>query len=241
VGRTETLKSLEIVLESFLERAVNLKQDRLRILDGINRLDDLAKSIQTADAERQLSLTDRIGEWFAEHRKWAADPKLRPAERNRINSILGEIKHSLEAKGHATPATHKITSEIDRWDRTAAPAASAPATSPETGRQKIVLRRGQEKAAPAKRYQPKPDSIIQFYDVLRRVNNLYRDSVRNSEHLMTVLDDSLKAAQVQRNPDALMLSAMIIYFLKQNDYLVAPFVKRLKEAEQLQKQEGPNA
>jgi hypothetical protein len=241
VGRIETLKSLEIVLESFLERAVSLKQDRLRILDGINRLDDLAKGIQSADTERQLSLTDRIGEWFAEHRKWSQDPKLRPAELNRINHILGEIKHSLEATGNATPATQKITSEIDRWGRAATPAKKTPAASTETGHQKIVLRRGEEKAAPAKRYQPKPDSIIQFYDVLRRVNNLYRDSVRNSEHLMTVLDDALKAAKVQRNPDALMLSAMIIYFLQHNGYLVKPFVKRLKEAEELQKQEAPDA
>ena len=108
---------MEIVLESFLERAVARKQDRLRVLDGINRLDDLARGMMAADTERQAGLTDRIGEWFAEHRNWVQDPQLRTAERNRIGRILGEIKESMEAKGHATPASEKIGSEIERWQR----------------------------------------------------------------------------------------------------------------------------
>ena len=240
MSRTDTLKSMEIVLESFLERAVARKQDRLRVLDGINRLDDLARGMMAADTERQAGLTDRIGEWFAEHRNWVQDPQLRTAERNRIGRILGEIKESMEAKGHATPASEKIGSEIERWQR-AIPAPTPAASHPSSGGQRLVLRRGPETSAPAPSPESKPDSIVQFYDVLRRITNRFRDSVRDSKHIMSILDDSLTAAVTQRNEDALMLSALIIYHLKQHGYLVEPFVKRLKEAEKIQQREGMHA
>jgi len=241
VSRTDTLRSLEIVLESFLERAVACKQDRLKVLDGINRLDDLARGIKAAGLERQISLTDRIGEWFAEHRDWAGSPQLRPAERNRIGRILGEIRESMEAKGHDTPAAQKIATEIDRWQSTTlAPAPSPTARASSRGR-KLVLRRGPETPEPAPQVATPPDSIKQFDDILVRITNRFRDSAPQAQHIMTVLDDSLTAAIVQRNQDALMLSAMIIYHLKQHGYLVEPFVKRLKEAERVQKQEAGRA
>jgi len=241
VSKTDTLRSLEIVLESFLERAVARKQDRLRVLDGINRLDDLARGMQGADVDRQVGLTDRIGEWFAEHRNWVQDPRLRPAERNRIGRILDEIRESMEAKGHATPATQKISSEIERWQRSVAASASSAIEGASSRGQRLVLRRGPETSEPAETSEPQPDSIVQFYDVLRRITNRFRDSVRDSRHIMSILDDSLTAAVSQRNHDALMLSALIIYHLKQHGYLVGPFVKRLKEAERLHRQEAQRA
>ena len=239
MSRTETLKSLEIVLESFLERAVRLREDRIRVLDGINRLDDIARGFRGAENAARPDLTDRIGHWFAEHQGWLDDPKLRPAERNRIQQMLGEIGTTIESSGDTTPAVQKIASEIDRWRRPAATAPSAE-TAPGTGR-KIILRRSPESAEPAKSEEPEADSITLFFDALRKVTNRFRDSIRSSKHLMSVLDDNLKAAQLQRNPDALLLSAVIIYHLKQRGYLVEPFVKRLKEAEQLQKETASRA
>ena len=241
MSKTDTLRSLEIVLESFLERAVARKQDRLKVLDGINRLDDLARGIRAAGPERQINLTDRIGDWFAEHREWAKNPKLRPAERNRIGRILGEIKDSMEANGHDTPAAQKITTEIDRWQRTTTASAPSPTASAPSRGQRLVLRRGPETSEPAPAAAAPPDSIKQFDDMLLRLTNRFRDSAPQAQHIMTVLDDNLTAAIVQRNHDALMLAAMIIYHLKQHGYLVEPFVKRLKEAERVQKQEAGRA
>jgi hypothetical protein len=58
---------------------------------------------------------------------------------------------------------------------------------------------------------------------------------------MSVLGDALNSAVLQKNRQALLLSALIIYYLKQNGYMVEPFVKRLKEAEHLQKGVGHGA
>ena len=47
--RIQTLKALEVVLESFLSRAVALKEERLQVLEGINRLDDIARGVHLGD------------------------------------------------------------------------------------------------------------------------------------------------------------------------------------------------
>jgi len=75
------------------------------------------------------------------------------------------------------------------------------------------------------------DSIGGFSHLLEKVTNLFRDASGNKKHIMSILDDTLKSASLQRNRDALVLSAFIIYYLKLNSYMVGPFVKRLREAE----------
>ena len=110
MSRTESLKELETVLESFLDRVVKLKEERLYILGGINRLDDLARGIQTGN-----DLSGEIGDWFAEHNQWLTDPTLKSADQNRIGEILQEIRRELGQTDDQTPALGKITSEIDRW------------------------------------------------------------------------------------------------------------------------------
>jgi hypothetical protein len=221
MNRVETLKALETVLESFLHRAVRLKEGRLRVLDGINRLDDIARGFQQGG-----DLTQQMGGWFAEHNRWLKDQTLRPAEGNRIRDILGQIKREIRVSADSSPASNKIAAEIDRWnglvtDRTmTAPADQRPPS------RKIVLKRGPETAE-----SPEPDSISKFALTLDRLGKLFKDISGNKGHLMSVLDDSLKSAAVQRNREALILSALIIYSLKQDGYKVEPFVKRLREAE----------
>ena len=99
MSRTETLKSLEAVLESFLERAVAVKEDRLSVLEGINRLDDIARGFQKGS-----DLTEEIGGWFAEHNRWLEEPGLRTVDQSRIGQILGAIRHEIGAVPDATPA-----------------------------------------------------------------------------------------------------------------------------------------
>ena len=48
---------------------------------------------------------------------------------------------------------------------------------------------------------------------------------------MSVLDEALKSAELQKNKEALILSAFIIYYLKTGGYMVDPYVMRLKQAE----------
>lgn len=82
------LQSLEQLLESFLERAVAAKGERLSVLEGMNRLDDIAKT----DGINQLS---SIGDWLAYHSGWLADQTLRPADKRRITEMLTELREGI--------------------------------------------------------------------------------------------------------------------------------------------------
>jgi len=229
LSQKEVLKSLEGVLESFLDRVVAHKQPRLQILEGINRLDDIART-----SGNTYEITDRIGEWFAGNNRLLSESRLRSADVSRITGILNEIKGRLDLGEDAPPAAHKISSEIDRWRRTTS--AAAP-TAPGRGRNKIVLSRGPE-SAPPKPDLPgldEVDSIERFRLFLSRASDLYEDFAGNKKHVLSVLDDALTSATVQKNKDALILSAFVIYYLKQVGYKVEPFVQRLKKAEELMK------
>ncbi len=115
MSRTDTLKSFEVVLESFLERAVSLKTDRIQVLDGINRLDDIAGMLQGPEGIGRVELSDRVGDWFARHQRWIEDGSLRTSDRTRIAQILGNIRKEVERPEDRTPASEKILSEIKRW------------------------------------------------------------------------------------------------------------------------------
>lgn len=222
MNRANTLKSLEIVLESFLTRAVDLKEERLHVLDGINRLDDIALGVREGQ-----DITDDIGGWFAEHTQWLNESGLRPADRNRIGEILGAIKSELHSDVEVSPAQSKIRVEIDRWNQAVS-----------SGTQKLVLRRPPETTPPIR---PDIDSITLFANTLTRLSGVLSDLSLVRQHILTILDDTLRSAKLQQSKDALLLSAFLIYYLKQNNYKVEPYVKRLKEAEAGMHTEGADA
>jgi hypothetical protein len=226
VTDTATLHKLEQVLESFLDRAVQVKSERLNVLEGINRLDDIARGV-----EQGYELSDEMGMWFAKHSDWLHTQTLRPAEQNRIKAILGEIRRELKVSEESSPAINKISREIDRWSGRAPeiPAPTPPA-APAEPVQKIVLKRGPETVPPVE-----TDSISLFQNVLTQISSLFGDYARNRAHLLSALDESLRAAEQQNRRDALLLSATIIYYLKQRGYKVEPYVKRLKAAEVAQR------
>ncbi len=216
MSRAETLHSLESLLEQFLQRAISLKEERLRVLDGINRLDDIARGVHAG-----ADLTEEVGGWFAQHSAWLQGQTLKPADQTRIRSLLESIKRELERSPEVSPAQIKIHREIDRWgsdEKTAEPQV----------RDKIVLTRGPEEAKPSEE-----DTIAMYDKALARMQAIFRDMSANKGHIMTILDDALLSAKHQQSRDALLLSASIIYYLKLNRYKVEPYVKRLKEAEAL--------
>ena len=81
-----------------------------------------------------------------------------------------------------------------------------------------------------------PGTVEQFGLVFDRIHDLFAELRGTKPHLLTVLDEALKKAELQNDKEALILSGLIIYYLKQNTYKVEPYVRRLKEAERSQKQ-----
>jgi hypothetical protein len=213
LSRQQTLKSLQAVLEDFLDRAVAAKRQRLTVPEGIDRLDDIAGRLsQGAD------VTDEVGDWFARHNWWLTDTSLENGEIERINSILGRFKGKLRSGPDSSPAEDKIHAEIDRWREAG-----------EKLTQKLVLKRGPEIAMPE--LAGDADTIAMFDKKLTRLTAVFKDYCQGKKHILSVADDLLKAAHLQGNKEALILSAFIIYYLKQNGYKVEPYVKKLREAE----------
>ncbi|MEA3297323.1 MAG: hypothetical protein U9R56_05615 [candidate division Zixibacteria bacterium] len=210
-----TLKSLEIVLESFLDRVLALKEERLSVLEGINRLDNIIKQPQGTDR-----MTEETANWFAGHNYWLTQDSLRPGDYNRIGSILSEIKKGINSRSDRSPVVNKISSEIDRWEKKS-----------QTGTRSLTLKRGSETSD-----KSEENSISLFNKILGHVSNLYLDSSASKKHLLSVLDGTLDSARLKKSKETLLLSGFIIYYLKLGGYKVEPYVKRLKEAEKLQKE-----
>lgn len=233
MSQVRSLKRLENLLETFLEQVVATKEERLSVLRGINRLDDL-----TRESDQGLDITEPIGEWFAEHNRWLSEPQLRAGDINRIAPMLAKIRESLDNRGEQSAAAMKIRSEISRWEPKAKEA-----------RQRLVLKRGPETvgdrptepkpaAMPGVPEEPDEDTIARLDKVLGRMQQLFGSLSHGRKHVLSALDSALRSATMQRQKDALLLSGFIIYYLKQNGYKVEPYVKRLKEAERLIREEA---
>lgn len=209
-------KSLEGLLEVFLDKVVQLKAERLQILEGVNRLDDIARlSGEGGD------VTDEIGEWFAAHNQWLNEDVLKVGDAGRIDRILTEIKNGLTVSSGDSAASRKIESEINRWSELAG-----------AGNGRLTLRR-----EPEQKIDAEIDSMVMFDNALEGARDLYHDLQGGKQHVLSVLDDALRRAVLQKNKQALILSAFMIYYLKHNGYLMEPFIKRLKEAERIQKED----
>jgi len=216
---TRTLKSLEVVLESFLHRAVAQKEDRLSVMESINRLDDIARQ---DSASKNISL--ETGDWFAEHNDWLTEKTIRPADAGRISGILSQIRDGLDSSAEKSLETEKVTSEIDRWQDKLKPRPKRLDSS----LPKLVLRRTGETIA-----ETEKDSILKFNEKFESLFKRWKDVSTGRPHILSALDDCLSSAYLQLNEEALILSGFIIYYLRLKNYLVEPYVKRLKAAESL--------
>jgi hypothetical protein len=247
LSRVEALKSLENLLENFLERAVKLKQNQLQNLGSINRLDEIARRMDIRG-----DFTEEIGNWFAEHNSWLEGHRYKQTEENRIQAIFEQIRQKLSDRDLNSPAENKIRTEIDRWERSIKES------------RKLVLKRGPETARPysparpADQVKPTPApslmptgtyesaepvaaSIARFDLLFKHLGGMFADLAVNRAHLLSVLDDALKKAEAQKNKEALILSALIIYYLKLDGNKISPYVRRLKEAEKSFEGSGKDA
>ena len=164
------LQSLEGLLEAFLDKVVRLKQEKLKVMDGINRLDDIAR-LSISHTE----ISDEMGHWFAEHNQWLTRSVLKPAESDRIGKLLEDISRRLGSSPESSPADMKIESEIDRW-----------ISKTTEGSRKIILKRKPEDGL-----TDPSDTIKIFGEIMNRIRNLYLDLSGGKVHLLSALDDSL--------------------------------------------------
>jgi len=206
----DTLQSLERLVESFLERALDLKENRLAVLDGMNRLDDLAQACRGGS-----DVSPQVSEWFEEHHSWLSEGRFRPGDVRRVERMLSEIEESVKA-ATASSDKERIDVEIERWRETSRSAV-----------RRMTLKRGPEQRSE----QVPADSITQFGRLLARTSGLFVELSGDKKHLMSTLNKAIEIAAAQKSNEALLLSACIIYYLKQNGYKVEPYVKRLREAE----------
>lgn len=217
---------METLLTSFLEKAIAGKAERLAILTGINRLDDVAR--RSSDSAQ---VADDLGGWLAQYQFWLRDPEvLKTADRNRLTDILGVIQKELAVRDDSSPEQRKLSEQVNRWRSRLGEIGSASQST----RQSLTLRRPPEKGAAE---SAEPDSSIEkFGEVLQRLATLFGAQRGNRAHLLTILDDTLKKAELQQHPDSLLLAATMIYYLQHSGYLVGPYVARLKDAERAQRE-----
>ena len=215
MSQTASLQSLESLLETFLSRVVTLKEKKLSVLEGINRLDDIGLQSHSGN-----DVTDEIGNWFATHNRWLTDQTLKDSELNRITCMLTKIKQEIKIDDNSSPAQQKISNEIDRWS-----------SVKEKSYPILKLKRKPEVAPEPVNSDLSDDTISLFVKRLSKMTALFMDHSNSKSHILSVLETILQKASSETNKDALILSAFIIYYLKQNGYKVDPFVKKLKEAE----------
>lgn len=206
-----TLRALEVVVDSFLDRAVAAKSARLRVLEGLNRLDDIERGFSPTGKP-----AERLGDWLSDYGLWKTDPTLKPADRNRIRESLGAMKEQIDPTASSSPEMAKIAAELERWQAS-------------TGKKQrtIVLRRQPEVSE-----EVTADTVAPIRTSLVEILKLLEEKGQNKGHVLSVLDDLLKSAELQHNRQALLLSAFVIYYLRLNGYKLEPYVKRLRRAEE---------
>ena len=225
--RKESLKQLERVLANFLDRAVAMKGERLAVLEGVSQLDNIARS-----ASSGFDTTDDLGRWLADSNHLLETGRLQPSDYSHIDKLISDIQREYRPDDSASAEAVKIKAELNRWQDTARKAT-----------RKIVLKRGPETAPETGPLTPvdPSDTIAGFTEHLDRMNRLWKDLSGRGKHVMSVLDDALVSARVQKRRDALILSAYIIYYLKLRGYKVEPYIKRLRDAEKALQWEGSDA
>ena len=200
----QTLRSFEVVLESFLVRAASSGNLRQEVARGLDQLSELARK-----AESGADVTTEVTAWLERGRDWLYEGRLAGADADQINTTLERISARLQ----------KPTQRL------------APADDAKLSR-RIVLERGPESsdqsAPPATAAE---GGIGEFARQLERSRDAFDTLAKDQIHLLSVLDQALRLAESQRDREALLLSGFILYSLKLGGYKIGPYVERLRAAE----------
>jgi hypothetical protein len=224
LNRRDALESLEQLLESFLGRAVALKEKDSVSGGGQNRLGTAISTSRLAE-----SPVNRLPKQETGLDQWLTETSMKSPDIDRISDILGGLQRQLGVTppdSSAPPSTAAEEGQADVADMT----KPAP--------RRIVLKGRAEIAVPGK---GDGDTVVLFDNVLARMAALFKDFAGGKKHVLSVLDDTLNSATLQKNKETLLLSAIIIYYLRVEGYKVEPYVRRLKKAELLTKEGSGNA
>jgi len=206
MARLETLKKLETTLESFLDRLIASEPGQPDFCRELETLGDIKR-----DSLRGRHINSRLGNWFARNNNFWEGSKLQDSEIADISNMLREIKKGLD---DSDPESKKLSDEIAHWhENRVIP-----------GR-KLVLKKKQS--------ENQSGISEKFTELLNKEAEYFSKALDNKKHLLSLLDDVLKSAEAKEDPMFIHLAGSIIYYLKMRGYKVGPFVKRLKEIEEI--------
>ncbi len=204
--RLETLKKLETTLEDFLAKVVDFQSGQMEISRDMDALDEI-----TRDSLRGRYINARLGNWFARNSNLLEDGRLREPEISAVANMLKDIKNGLD---NSDPESRKLSEEIERWhDKAIMP-----------GRKLILKMKSTDEG---------PGISEKFAELLHKESEYFSAGLDNKQHLLSLLDDVLKSAEAKEDRMFIHLAGSIIYFLRMKGYKIGPFVKRLKELEEL--------
>lgn len=204
MSRVDTLLKLEANLESFLQRAADIQMEKVAAGKSIETLGEIAQ-----ESLRGRFVSNRLGDWLAKNKPKLNDNRFDSRGLITIGNYLQDIQTGLDEDD---PETGKLREEIDRWKKQGA-----------KPQRKLVLRRGAE---------IDENSVTEkFLKIAKTQFELIEYYKEKKMHLLSMLDDTLKAAEAKTDPAYLHLAGSLIYFLKINGYKVDPYVKKLKAVE----------
>ncbi len=204
MSKLNSLLRLESLLEDFLDRAADVELARADSGKSLESLGEIAR-----ESLRGRYIGNRLGDWFARNRTNLDSKRYDPANMTTIGNYLQDIKTGLDT---ADPESGKLLEEIDRWKKSGA-----------VPLKKITLRRG-----PETDQSSITEEFLRVAEMESQALEYYKD---RKMHLLTMLDDTLKAAEAKTDPAWLHLAGSMIFFLKMHGYKVDPYVKKLKVLE----------
>lgn len=218
--RVEHLRSYEVVLESFLERMVKSRQREIATLEAIEELDRIS----------EMSLSGRnvgfeVNDWLSRRERLIGSKTLNQPQRELIAGMLLNMQERL------TDSDTSWREGIDRFaGRMVGKLSGATDSIPESKKAKgrtMVLKRGPERT---------PEELTgKFASSLTEMVKYIEGNFKESDHLLSRLDNILNSAAVRGDKRFLRMGAALIYFLKVEGYKVEPYVKKLREAEKIMK------
>ena len=208
MSRLKTLKRLESNLKHLLTSVAQLETNQIETLNSINVLDDIAR-----DSLKGRYVNNRLGNWMAKNRVLVDDGRLKKTAISAVGNLLSDIKNGLDK---TDPESKKLFDEIDSWF-----------TKGVVPGRKVVLSRPPEIS--------KSDLTEHYFDLFKQETEQLAYYKEHGDHILSMLDDILKNAEVKNDPIYLHMAGSIIYYLKNRGYKIDPYVRRLRFLEKGEK------
>ncbi len=208
MSRLKTLKRLESNLKHLLTSVARLETDQIETLNSINVLDDIAR-----DSLKGRYVNNRLGSWMAKNRVLVDEGRLKKTAISAVGNLLSDIKNGLDK---TDPESKKLFDEIDSWF-----------TKGVVPGRKVVLSRPPEIS--------ESDLTEQYFELFKKETEQLTYYKEHGDHILSMLDDILKNAEVKNDPIYLHMAGSIIYYLKNKGYKIDPYVRKLRFLEKDEK------